>query len=129
MIFSIFYKNNIILYMINKIKRYWKEILIVLLAIMFMNKCTQSCSRATKLDKQNIEIVKKDSIIKQLKSDSTISAIRFEDAKNSNETYRGIATVNQNEMINKIELLSSENSRLKNENNKLKIEIKKLKQK
>lgn len=53
----------------NKIKKNWKEILIVILIIFGMNKCTVSCNRGSKLDKANLEIVTKDSTISAL-SDS-----------------------------------------------------------
>ena len=104
------------------IKKYWKEIIIVLLLIFSMNKCTTSCNRNQKLNKVNIEINKKDSLINELRKDSTLMATRFSDAKESNETYKGIATGNQQELINKINILT-------NENNQLKKEIKQLKQK
>lgn len=53
----------------NKIKKNWKEILIAVLIIFGMNKCTVSCNRGSKLDKANLEIVTKDSTISAL-SDS-----------------------------------------------------------
>ncbi len=112
----------------TNIKKYWKEILLVLLLIFSLNKCTQSCSRSTVINTQQIEIAQKDSIIKQLREDSTISAIRFNDAQASNETYRGIATGNQKELIEKIEYLTNANKSLHTENEKLRNEIKKLKE-
>lgn len=54
-----------------KIKKYWKEAVIVLLLIFSMNKCTQSCSRLSQINKDNKELEKKDSIIKSL-NDSII---------------------------------------------------------
>ena len=52
------------------IKKHWKEIVIVLLVIFCLNKCTQSCSRANELESNkivyNTEIQQKDSIIKIL---------------------------------------------------------------
>jgi peptidoglycan hydrolase CwlO-like protein len=48
----------------NKIKKNWKSILIVLLVLFSLNKCTVSCNRQGVIDKQNVEIVKQDSIIK-----------------------------------------------------------------
>ena len=53
----------------NKVKKYWKEILIGLLVIFSLNKCSTSCSRGSIIKKQNIEISTKDSIIK-VQSDS-----------------------------------------------------------
>ena len=51
----------------NKIKQYWREVLIGLLVIFGLNKCTQSCNRATTIDEQTnrIDIItsQKDSVI------------------------------------------------------------------
>lgn len=96
----------------EKIRKYWKEILMCVLLIFGMNKCSKSCNRANIIDKKNIEILQKDSIISKLKEDSTISAIRFSDAQASNDAYKGIATSNQQELVNKIEALTTENSKL-----------------
>lgn len=48
----------------NKLKKNWKEILIVLLILFGMNKCAVSCNRGSKLNKANQEIVYKDSLNK-----------------------------------------------------------------
>ena len=50
----------------NKLKKNWKEILIVLLILFGMNKCTVSCNRGSKLNKANKEIVYKDSLNKAM---------------------------------------------------------------
>ena len=50
----------------NKLKKNWKEILIVLLILFGMNKCTVSCTRGSKLNKANQEIVYKDSLNKAM---------------------------------------------------------------
>lgn len=47
----------------NKIKKNWKNILLVVLVLFSLNKCTQSCNRASKIDKLSAEIVVKDSTI------------------------------------------------------------------
>ena len=51
----------------ESIKKHWKEILIALLAVMFMSKCTQSCNRAGAYDELKLTsdsaLVKKDSTI------------------------------------------------------------------
>ena len=41
----------------------WKVVALVLFVFFALNKCTQSCNRANKIDKLSREIVKKDSII------------------------------------------------------------------
>ncbi len=52
------------------IKTHWKEIIIVLLLIFGMNKCTQSCNRGNNLSEANLQKAlieaNKDSIIKVL---------------------------------------------------------------
>lgn len=49
--------------MLNKLKKNWKTVLIALLVLFSLNKCTVSCNRQGVIDKQNVELVKKDSII------------------------------------------------------------------
>lgn len=56
----------------DKIKKNWKTILIVLLVLFSLNKCTVSCNRQGVIDKQTTELVKKDSII--LSNQDTIKA-------------------------------------------------------
>ena len=46
----------------NKFKN-WKIAALVILILFALNKCTQSCNRANKIDKLSKEIVTKDSII------------------------------------------------------------------
>ena len=46
----------------NKFKN-WKIVALVILILFALNKCTQSCNRANKIDKLSKEIVTKDSII------------------------------------------------------------------
>lgn len=45
----------------EKLKKNWKEILLVVLLIFSMNKCTQSCNRANKIEDLNKELVIADS--------------------------------------------------------------------
>lgn len=120
----------------EKIKKYWKEILIGLLVIFCLNKCTTSCSRGNVIKKQNIEIVQKDSIIKVQTDSLNILKIRWNDAQNSQSTYQGIAMGNQQELVNTIgemkttiETMTNKIQTLTNENNKLKKENQQLKQK
>lgn len=111
----------------NFIKQHWKEILIGLLILFSLNKCTVACNRDTKINKQQTELIQKDSIIK-VKTDSlNIMNVRWDDAQQSQTTYRGIALGNQQELINTINELKIENNNLKNENNKLKKENNNLK--
>ena len=120
----------------NKIKQYWKEILIGLLIVFGLNKCTVACNRSTKIDVQQTELVQKDSIIKVQTDSLNILRIRWNDAQNSQSTYQGIALGNQQELINQIntlkqekESLSSKINNLNNENSKLKKTISEMKSK
>lgn len=119
----------------EKIKKYWKEVIIVLLVIFSLNKCTTSCSRGTIIKKQNIEIVQKDSIIKVQSDSLNILKIRWNDAQTSQSTYQGIALGNQQELFRNIDglnqkilILDNTIKKLETENKKLKQENKQLKQ-
>ena len=121
------------------IKKHWKEVLIGLLIIFSLNKCTVACNRATKIDKQAIELVQKDSIIKVQSDSLNILKIRWSDAQTSQNTYQGIAMGNQQDLIHQVESLTNvknecerqinnlkaENNKLKQENNQLKQQINK----
>ena len=118
----------------EKIKKYWKEILIVLLVIFSLNRCTVACNRDTKINKQNTELVKQDSIIKSQSDTLNILKVRWNDAQKSQSTYQGIAIGNQQSLLNEIEslnkkvndytnqinLLKNQNAKLIKENNQLK---------
>ena len=59
----------------ESIKKHWKEILIVLLLIFSMSKCTSSCSNATKFEeseKAKTEIVQKADSVQKVLSDSIV---------------------------------------------------------
>lgn len=62
----------------KRIKQYWKEILIGILVLFGMNKCTQSCNRQTIINKQCTELNKLDSTILLLKADTLKKAHRIE---------------------------------------------------
>ncbi|MBO5005633.1 MAG: hypothetical protein J6D03_10540 [Clostridia bacterium] len=57
----------------NKIKKNWKNILLVVLLMFSLNKCTQSCNRSVKIDKLSTEVTVKDSMISSL--DSQVKAL------------------------------------------------------
>ena len=58
------------------IKKHWKNILLIVLLLFSLSKCTQSCNRAGTIDKMGSEnaelVVKKDSIIKALSDSCTV---------------------------------------------------------
>lgn len=64
--------------MIEKIKKNWKNILLIVVAFFALNKCTQSCNRQTTIDKQNAQIEVLDSTISVLKADTLAKAHRID---------------------------------------------------
>lgn len=48
------------------IKQHWKEIVIVILILFGMNKCTQSCTRQNKINESELNILVRDSTISSL---------------------------------------------------------------
>ena len=55
--------------MLYKIKKNWKIILIIVLTIFSLNKCTQSCNRQTKIDEQTVKIEQLDSTLQDKNSE------------------------------------------------------------
>lgn len=74
----------------KNIKKHWKTILIVLLVIFGMNKCTQSCSRSSTIDKQTVII---DSL--KTRTDSLSKVIDLQNAEISQMNLR----INDNKAI------------------------------
>lgn len=64
------------------LKTHWKEIIIGLLVIFSLNKCTQSCNRSTEIENNKIEytqnIHEKDSIINILNDSINKQSIRLQ---------------------------------------------------
>ena len=52
--------------LVEKIKQHWKVILICLLAMMWMSKCTTGCSQERTIKTLNTELHQKDSVITKL---------------------------------------------------------------
>lgn len=121
----------------NFIKQHWKEILIALLVIFSLNKCSVACNRDTKINNQQTELVQKDSIIRVQADSLNILKIRWNDSQNSQNRYEGLALGNQQQLLNEIESLQNINNeqskqiksqdaeinRLKKENQQLKKQI------
>ena len=55
--------------MLDKIKKNWKTILIIVLTLFSLNKCTQSCNRQSKIDKQNVKIEQLESTLQEKNSE------------------------------------------------------------
>ena len=121
----------------NNIKKYWKEILIGLLVVFSLNKCTVACNRDTKINKQQIELVQKDSIIKVQADSLNAFSIRWEENQRGQANYQNLAVGTKEELVNtigemkntiefmtnKIQTLTKENTQLKKENKQLKEQL------
>ena len=119
------------------IKKNWKIILIVLLVVFSLNKCTVACNRDTKINKQQTELIQKDSIIKAQTDSLKAFSIRWEENQRGQANYQNLATGTKQELVNtigemkntiefmtnKIKLLTTENNQLKKENKQLKNQI------
>ena len=55
--------------MLDKLKKNWKNILIIVLILFGLNKCTQSCNRQTKIDEQTTKIEQLDSTLQEKNSE------------------------------------------------------------
>jgi predicted RNase H-like nuclease (RuvC/YqgF family) len=116
------------------IKKNWKIILIVLLIVFSLNKCTVACNRDTKINKQQIELVQKDSIIKAQADSLNAFSIRWEENQKGQANYQNLAIGTKEELVNtigdmknNIEFMTNKIQTLTNENNSLKRENKQLK--
>jgi len=128
---------------LSKLKRNWKNIALILLLLFSLSKCTNSCTRGREIDRLNYQIVQQDSALKA--NDIIIDKLstRLDDANTSIDNYKGIATGNQKDLIdklntltndnkelnNKIKKITKENNNLTKENTQLKNEIKTLEEK
>ena len=121
------------------IKKNWKIILIALLIVFSLNKCTVACNRDTKINKQQIELVQRDSIIKAQADSLNAFSIRWEENQKGQANYQNLAIGTKEELVNtigdmkntiefmtnKIQTLTNENTSLKRENKQLKDQLNK----
>ena len=108
------------------IKKNWKMILIALLVVFSLNKCTVACNRDSKIDKQQAELVQKDSIIKAQYDSLNILKVRWNDAQSNKNDLVGVAINTKQDLMNQVNQLNSENSTLTQKVNKLTSEVNKL---
>lgn len=111
---------------IEKLKRNWKNILLIILVLFSFSKCTSSCSKSRQIDKLNYQIEQMDSVIVSNGIEIDKLSMRLGDAQTSIDSYKGIAIGNQNELVDKISELTEENKKLTNDNERLKQKIKQL---
>ena len=55
--------------MLDKVKKNWKTILIGVLMLFGLNKCTQSCNKQIKIDEQTVKIEQLDSTLQEKNSE------------------------------------------------------------
>jgi hypothetical protein len=111
---------------VEKIKQHWKVILICLFAMMWMSKCTTSCSQGREIKRQtetikqlDSTITSKDSLIRELMFDISMKDGLLDAADKHSENFTSIASDNQLILLDKVSKLSSENKKLTDENNRL----------
>ena len=111
----------------EKIKQHWKVILICLLSMMWMSKCTTSCSRGKEIERQaktisvlDSTITSKDSVIRELMFDISMKEGLLDAADKHSENFTSIASDNQLILLDKVSKLSSENKKLSDDNVRLK---------
>ena len=115
--------------LIDKIKRNWKNILLIILILFSVSKCTSSCTRGKQIDKLNCQIVQMDSVIHANGIELDKLNMRLDDAQTSIDSYKGIATGNQRDLVDKVSTLTEENKQLKKQVTSLTKENTKLNQK
>ena len=112
---------------LDTLKRNWKNIVLILLILFSFSKCTSSCSRGKEIDRLNYQIVQMDSVITAQGIAFDKQSIELEGAKTSIDNYKGIATGNQKELVDKVTQLTEENKNLQSRINSLVKERDKLK--
>ena len=112
---------------VEKIKQYWKVILICLLAIMFVSKCSTSCSRGKEIKRQAKEIAvldstitSKDSLIREMTFELDMKNALLDSEKSHNSNFTSIVSNNQAELMKKVYNLTQENTKLKEDNKRQK---------
>lgn len=107
----------------EKIKQQWKVILLCLLTVLWMNRCSVACSRESKIEKLEDQVEQRDSLL--FERDSIIREMTFElDMKNAlldsekshNSNFTSIASDNQAVLMRKVRNLTQENTKLKEDN-------------
>ena len=85
----------------KKIKKNWQIIVIVILLLFGMSKCTQSCNRSTEINKNITTIEQKDSVIKVLE-DSVVTLNHKIDLLSNDKSNQEKLIESQKESIDKI---------------------------
>lgn len=83
------------------IKRKWYIIVIAILLLFSLNKCTQSCNRATTIDENTKTIAQRDSVIASL-NDSIVKLNQQIELLNNDKVNQQKLVDTQQDAINKI---------------------------
>ena len=112
--------------LVEKIKQHWKVILICLLAMMWMSKCTTGCSQERTIKALNTELHQKDSVITSLKdtvdSAKNVSAFwktMYDSEKSHNIDVSNISKMSIDELKVKVHTQANEIINLKRINDGL----------
>ena len=79
-------------------RKNWKNILIVVLALFSLGKCAQSCNRSLRVDELESEAVTKDSTINSLTKQVELLKIDTADYREQINMYRGFTEVMSSNM-------------------------------
>lgn len=104
---------------VDKLKSNWKNIVLILLVLFSVNKCTSSCTRGKQIDKLEYQVVQLDSVITSNGIEIDKLNIQLDNAKTTIDSYKGIATGNQKDLVDKVSELTEENKTLKQKVNVL----------
>ena len=111
----------------DKIKQHWKVILLCLLTVLWMNRCSVACSRESKIEKLEDQVehrdsllVERDSIIREMTFELDMKNALLDSEKSHNSNFTSIASDNQAVLMRKVRNLTQENTKLKEDNKRRK---------
>lgn len=110
-------------------KKYWQIILICVLGLFGMSKCTTSCNRQSTIDSQVHYIDSITACNDSLRESLNYYTAMYELESKHNDNFTNIAVGNQNELYAKITALEKDNESLVAKSNALAKENKDLKSK
>ena len=107
----------------EKIKQHWEVILLCLLAVLWMNRCSVACSRESKIEKLEDQLehcdsllFERDSIIREMTFELDMKNALLDSEKSHNSNFTSIASDNQAELMKRVHNLTEENTKLKEDN-------------
>ena len=107
----------------EKIKQHWKVILLCLLTVLWMNRCSVACSRESKIEKLEDQVehrdsllVERDSIIREMTFELDMKNALLDSEKSHNSNFTSIASDNQAVLMRKVRTLTQENTKLREDN-------------